>query len=437
MAAAIQSTLLLILFRLSSTIQSRPEVSIQVAPDRHTGRVSVFFRIVQALDWVIALSWLARALVWRHKLRHVPDLNRMAETHAAQPLPLLSVVVPARNEAAGIAATIRSLLASKDVHLQILAVNDRSSDDTGVIMDRLAESLSSDRRVPGKTLQVLHVGELPPGWLGKTHAMALAANHASGEWLLFTDGDVLFHPEALRRVLTYATSSRADHLVLLPTILLGGWGETMLIAFLQVLSIWALRPWRVADPRRPDSIGVGAFNLIRRETYDALGGWEALRMEILEDLALGRRVKMRGFAQRLVLGLDLVRVRWARGAFGVVENLTKNLFALFGFRPERLLGFVCGLAIFTLFPLAVLLHALWLPTAIMLLALCLAYQEVGKYQHFSAAQMPMYPVAAALLIYALLRSMLLALWHGGVNWRGTFYSLRELRMQSKSEVSNH
>ena len=140
----------------------------------------------------------------------------------------------------------------------------------------------------------------------------------------------------------------------------------MLIAFLQVLSIWALRPWRVADPAaRRDSIGVGAFNLIRREAYDALGGWEALRMEILEDLALGRRVKARGFAQRLVLGLDLVSVRWARGALGVVENLTKNLFAVFHFRPELLLGCVCGLALFTLFPLAACLAgpALWWPTA--------------------------------------------------------------------------
>ena len=264
--------------------------------------------------------------------------------------------------------------------------------------------------------------------------MALAAQHATGEWLLFTDGDVLFRPDALRRALQYATSSGADHLVLLPTILLRSWGERMLIAFLQVLSVWALRPWRVPDPRaRRDSIGVGAFNLIRREAYDALGGWEALRMEVLEDLALGRRVKARGFAQRVALGLDLVGVRWARGAFGVVGNLTKNLFALFHFRPELLLGCVCGLAIFTLFPLAACLAgpALWWPTALMLISLSLAYQQMGRYQHFSAAQMPMYPVAALLLLYALLRSMCLALWYGGVSWRGTFYSLRELRQQSK------
>jgi glycosyltransferase involved in cell wall biosynthesis len=391
--------------------------------------VPVFFRIVQVVDWLVALSWLMRVLLWRRMLRHVPDLTRTVETHPA--LPVLSVIVPARNEAAGIAATLRSLLAAEGVDLQILAVNDRSSDQTGAIM----EALSAEGAAPGKTLQILHLTELPSGWLGKTHAMALATQHATGEWLLFTDGDVLFRPDALRRALCYATSSGADHLVLLPTILLRSWGERMLIAFLQVLSIWALRPWRVADPAaRRDSIGVGAFNLIRREAYEALGGWEALRMEVLEDLALGRRVKVRGFAQRVVLGLDLVGVRWARGVFGVVENLTKNLFALFGFRPELLLGFVCGLAIFTLFPLAACLAgpALWWPTGLMLIALFLAYQQLGRYQHFSAAQMLLFPAAAFLLLYALLRSMFLALWHGGISWRGTFYCLRELRGQSKN-----
>jgi cellulose synthase/poly-beta-1,6-N-acetylglucosamine synthase-like glycosyltransferase len=391
----------------------------------------VFFRIMLVLDWLVALAWMMRVLVWRRMLRRVPDLTRTIHADLSRPLPALSVIVPARNEAANISATLRSLLAAEGVELQIIAVNDRSTDQTGAIMEGVAESLAGE----DKTLQILHVTDLPPGWLGKTHAMALAAQHAKGEWLLFTDGDVLFDPDALRRALEYAIFSGADHLVLMPTIMLRSRGERMMIAFLQVLSIWALRLWRVPDPAaRRDSVGVGAFNLIRREVYDALGGWQALRMEVLEDLALGRRVKARGFAQRVALGLDLVSVRWAQGAFGVVENLTKNLFALFHFRPEWLLAFVCGLAMFTLFPLAACLagQALWWPTGIVLIALFLAYQQVGRYDHFSAAQMLLFPAAAVLLLYALLRSMCLALWRGGVSWRGTFYSLRELRKQAKN-----
>jgi cellulose synthase/poly-beta-1,6-N-acetylglucosamine synthase-like glycosyltransferase len=389
----------------------------------------VFFRMVQALDWLISLAWLLRVLVWRRMLQRVPDLLHSSYVGT---LPRLSVIVPARNEAPNIAATLRSLLAAEGVVLQIIAVNDRSTDQTGAIMEHVAQSVAQE----GKTLEVLHVAELPSGWLGKTHAMALAAQHATGAWLLFTDGDVLFHPDALCRALKYATYSGADHMVLLPTLVLRSPGERMMVSFLQVLSIWALRPWRVADPRaRRDSIGVGAFNLIRREVFDALGGWEPLRTKIVEDLALGRQVKACGFAQRAALGLDLVRVRWAEGAFGVVENLTKNLFALFRFRPEWVLGFACGLAMFTLFPLAACVagHAMWWPTGILLIAFFLAYQRMGEYHHFSAAQMITFPAASLLLLYALLRSMWVALWRGGITWRGTFYSLRELRWRRRDE----
>ena len=224
-------------------------------------------------------------------------------------------------------------------------------------------------------------------------------------------------------------TSRADHVVVFPTILMHTWSERMMIAFLQVLSVWAMRPWKVPDPRaRRDAIGMGAFNMIRRDVYDALGGWEALRMEVVEDLALGRRVKASGYAQRVAVGVDLVSVRWANGAFGVVENLTKNLFAFFGFRPALLLAFACGITMFTLFPLAVVWVSPY-PAAVLMraIALFLLYQQAGKYHHFSAAQLPMFPLAAVLLLYALFRSMAVALWRGGITWRGTFYPLSELR----------
>jgi hypothetical protein len=126
-------------------------------------------------------------------------------------------------------------------------------------------------------------------------------------------------------------------------------------------------------------------------------------------------------------------VRWAQGAFGVVDNLTKNLFALCRFRPELVLGAVCGLALFSLFPFAACLggSALCWPAGLLLLALFVAYQQTGKYHHFTAVQMLTFPVASVLFLYALLRSMSLALWRGGIFWRGTFYSLRELRQRAE------
>ena len=376
-----------------------------------------YFRILQVVDWLIALAWMARVLEWRSQLHRVPDLTRTLFT--TESVPRLSVIVPARNEEDSIAATLASLLASEGVDLEIIVVDDRSTDETGAIVDSLRDQV-----------QVLHVSELPERWLGKTHAMALAAERATGEWLLFTDADILFAPDALRRALALAVSSHADHLVLLPTVLLRTWGERMMISFLQVLAIWAMRLWRVPNPRaQRDAIGVGAFNLLRRDVYEELGGWEALRMEVLEDLALGRRLKAEGFRQQVAFGVDLVGVRWASGALGVINNLTKNLFALFTFRPARVLGFTCGLCVFTLLPLLACLagRSFWWPAVVQLVALGIAYQKTGKYHHFTAAQLSLFPLASFLLQYALLRSMVIALRAGGITWRGTFYPLNDLR----------
>ena len=232
-----------------------------------------------AMDWFIALAWLHRVLRWRRMLPTVADLVHTSYAGSSRKLPSLSVIVPARNEARNIAPTLRSLIAAQGVALEIIAVDDRSTDETGAVMQAVREEVGE---AADKLLQVLRVTELPAGWLGKTHAMALGAQHATGEWLLFTDADVLFQPDALRRALDYATWSGGDHMVLLPTILLQTPGERMMVSFLQTVSVWALRPWRVADPLARDSIGVGAFNMLRREVYDALGdgkrcAWRCLR----------------------------------------------------------------------------------------------------------------------------------------------------------------
>jgi hypothetical protein len=391
---------------------------------------AVLIPAVLTLDWLVAMAWLLRALAWWLQIKRVPDLTKISPDVRSPVLPglgvRLSVIVPARNEAAKIAATLRSLLDCTGVDLEILAVDDRSSDETGAIMDQIA--------VDHPALRVLHIAALPAGWLGKTHAMSAGARDATGEWLLFTDGDVVFAPEALHKGLALAIASAADHFVLLPTVLLGSFGERMMISFLQVFAIWGPRPWLVPNPRaRRDAIGVGAFNMLRREAYDAIGGWEALRMEVVEDLALGYLIKKRGLRQRVALGRGLVSVRWVEGAFGVVENMAKNLFAVFSFRIAALVGFVLLFALFTLFPLAMLATgpaARWAAGA-MLIAVFLAYRCQSRYQPFSAWEMVWFPVASALMLYILLRSMFVVLLRGGVTWRGTFYPLRELRQYQR------
>jgi glycosyltransferase involved in cell wall biosynthesis len=390
-------------------------------------------RVVLCLDWLVASVWLWRVLVWRRMLRKVPDLTQVeiasASESAPSALPSITVIVPARNEAQDIAATLDSLLDSSGIPLEIIAVDDRSNDETGAIMDEAARKAVAQ----SKKLQVLHVTELPKGWLGKTHAMALAARHATGEWLLFTDADVRFRQDALRRALAFAISSKADHFVLMPTLEFRSAGERMMLAFLQVMANFSVRLWHVPDPdARRDAIGIGAFNMIRREVYDAIGGWESFRMEVVEDLALGRRIKRLGFAQRVAVGQNLISLRWVQGSFGVVENLAKNLFAVFRFRSLLLFSFLPVFLLFTLFPLAAAFDGVGAvcATAVMIFAVLLAYHRQAEYQPFTAWEALSFPVASTLMFYTLLRSMVVVLARRGIFWRGTFYPLSELRKQS-------
>lgn len=343
------------------------------------------------------------------------------------PVPRITVIVPARNEAAAIEATLRSLLA-QTIPLEILAVDDRSTDATRAIMDRLA----AEPAPAGKFLSVIHIDTLPAGWMGKNHAMALAARQTGTPWLLFTDGDVLFQPDTLERALCFADDSGADHVVLLPTLILKTPGERMMAAVFQSLTLLAWRPWKVADPRaKRESIGMGAFNLVRAEAYRAAGGFEAFPMEILEDLRLGRELRHRGCRQRMVFGRDLIRLHWAAGAFGMVNNLTKNIYATFRFRPTLLLGAWLGLLVFCGVPLA----GLFAPSALIrifsllsLLMVALLYQQASRfYTRIHLGWVLTFPIAVALVLYAMLRSMFLTLTRGGVVWRGTFYPLRDLR----------
>jgi hypothetical protein len=260
--------------------------------------------------------------------------------------------------------------------------------------------------------------------------MWTASLQADGEWLLFTDADVLFKPDALRRALTCAETEGADHLVMFPYMIMKRPGEKMMIAFFQMLFVFGHRPWKVADPDTKDHMGVGAFNLIRRPVYDAIGTYQRLRMEVLDDMKLGKVVKNAGYAQRTAFGGDLISIRWARGAMGVVRNLTKNFFALMSFQWPRALLSCLGLALLNLMPfIGVVMARGWarLPYAVAMLAMFLIYVGMWRKSPILPYYFFLHPVSTILFVYTMMRSMLLTLGRGGVVWRGTFYPLAELK----------
>lgn len=381
-------------------------------------------------SWLIALLWSWRAAEAALGLRRVDNLLDGKWDALPEGGPKLVVIVPARNEEANIEACLDSLLGQDYANLHILAVDDRSTDRTGELMESIAEQ-------DPQRLSTLSITDLPTGWLGKTHAMAYAARHAEAvhrpEWLLFTDADILFATDAIRRSLVAAVRERADHFITLPTPVIRRLDEGAFLGFFQVMGFLAVRLWRVSDPRSlRDSIGVGAFGLIRASAYRQIGGFEALRMEILEDVNLGRRVKSAGLRQGVAFGRDLVRVHWAPGALGIVEVLTKNLFSVFRFRISLVLLTAGAMALTTIGPLAGLaFSATRAPALVALCAIAFFFRLGRRYAGTSAWGFPLFPLAALLFLYSLLRSTWITLRQGGVRWRGTFYSLEELRKNAE------
>jgi len=377
---------------------------------------------------ILALVWFSRLLDAALGMPKVADISRPEwDRKPATPIgnPRVSIIVPARNEEENVAAALSTMLKIDYDNYEVIAVNDRSTDRTGDVMDRVAATPEAVGR-----LKIIHVSELPHGWLGKVHAMWSAANQANGDWLLFTDADVLFRPDVLTRAQAYAEAERADHLVLFPRMIMEGPGERIMVAFFQTLFVFGHRPWKVADPKSKDHIGVGAFNLIRRRVYDAVGTYEALRFEVLDDMKLGKIVKNAGYAQRNVYGADLISLRWVKGAMGMVNNLTKNFFAVLSFQWWRLLLSAFALAFLNLTPfLGIWFAHGWarLPYAVALASIFGIYVGMSWESDVPAYYFVLHPIGATLFVYILLRSMILTLARGGVVWRGTFYPLEDLR----------
>lgn len=387
--------------------------------------------------WLVAgvllgADWIRRSVAAAQGTRKLADITSPewdCMPRSSAPQPSLRVVVPARNEEQKIEQCLRSLLALDYPEVEICAVDDRSTDATGAIMDRL-------RCEFGDRLKVIHIRQLPEGWLGKTHAMWEGARESPSDWILFTDGDVLFRPDSMRRALVYAELHNCDHLVLLPTMIMHKFGERMMLGFFSFASMLFLRAWKVRDPKARDAIGTGAFNLVRRSVYEAIGTYAALRAEVIDDLRLGESIKRHGFRQDCVLGHRLVSLRWAAGAFGVVDNLRKNLFGLFRFR-----WWLAALA-----SLAALIYHLgpWLGIvlapgyakvgfAVALCSVALHYLTVSRYSRISPWYFVTQPVGAVMFVYSLLNSAFSYLIHGGVMWRGTIYKVGTQTLAAKQD----
>ncbi|HEV8600270.1 MAG TPA: glycosyltransferase family 2 protein [Gemmatimonadales bacterium] len=336
--------------------------------------------------------------------------------------PLVSIVVAARDEARGIEAAARSLLTQRYPAFEIVAVDDRSTDATGEILERLARA---DPR-----LRVIHVRELPKGWLGKNHGLSVGAAAARGEWLLFTDADVVMAPETLARAVGFAERRGLDHLAVLPDIRLPG---LLLSAFGTGFICWGtaiLRPWKARDPRSWRFVGIGAFNLVRAAAYRRAGGHEPIRLRPDDDLKLGKILKRSGARSDFLLGKGLISVEWYHSVPEAIDGLMKNTFSVVEYRLLPMLAGVPLYLVGGLGPLAAFGFGSgplrWIAAAAVtsqLGIMLFGTRESGAPRRVAL----LYPVVALLFAWIILRALVLNLAQRGIVWRGTFYPLAELR----------
>lgn len=357
-------------------------------------------------------------------MRLIPRVKDIPLPDMPGELPSLSVVIAARNEQRRIGDCLESLAASEYPRIEVIVVNDRSDDKTGEIADSYAA------RFP-RLFRVIHVSEVPSGWLGKCHALSTGAGQASGDFILFTDADVIFDPMALAHVLAHADRERADQVVVFPDTITYTFLEKVTTTAFAAIFVTRFNPLHAMRRRSAGYIGAGAFNLVRRRVYERIGGHRFLRLHVIDDLALGKLVKYAGGVVRLLVSGGMVRVRWQESFRQTISGFDKNAFAAMNYNPVR--AVVAATLLFLVFWYGVIGLFLGPPGARILSALLLVVQPAMLYRAFRSVQHVHWiyavtlPLGAAFISWAIIRSTAITLWQGGVRWRGSFYPLTDLR----------
>jgi chlorobactene glucosyltransferase len=358
------------------------------------------------LDLASATLLAVMLLIAFYNLRTAQRLEHAP--HAAR-TPLVSLLIPARNEAENLPQTLPLVSSLEYPELEILVLDDGSTDDTA--------NLVRERAARDPRLQLISGSALPPGWLGKNWACHQLARAARGEVLLFCDADVSPERAAVIRTIALMQHAAADVLTAIPRQRFGSWVESAVIPLIVHLPLLALLPLRqVSQSASPAlSMANGQWLAFTRNAYERSGGHAAVRSEVVEDVALGRRAKVAGLRLLPVIANRTLEVRMYRGAAAVVEGFGKNLYALLGARPHT---FGVGLVVFVLcavYPWAAAL--LGKTGALLPLALLIALRAlaVRLFRHGWSSVL-LHPLGALLTLGIAARSALGAC-RGGVLWK--------------------
>lgn len=386
--------------------------------------MQTFDVILYLLSCVCIAAWLTFLLRSAYHGSSIKPLPVVTNTTSSEKV---SIIIAGRNEEAVIERCLRSLLAIKYQNIEFIIINDRSTDSTGTILDSFA---SNDKRI-----KPVHITSLPDGWIGKLHALNIGTQQATGQWLLFSDADIHFEETCITSSIEYANANKLDHLALLPD---DRSQHNKLLVPLFVfafggLFIQRIKAKEIGKPGSKSFAGVGAFNLVRRSTFERTPGFEWLKMEVIDDGGLGLMIHNAGGKSALLDSNGLLSFEWYPTLKEAIKGLEKNAFAGFAnYSFPKAALMLISMWMTTLFPLVISLirtdFYLFLSTVLLysiLPAISTFFVNGGvKIKPLIAALLPL---GYFFISLGVLNSTVQAWKNKGLRWRDTFYSLDELR----------
>ncbi|HTT44449.1 MAG TPA: glycosyltransferase family A protein [Thermoplasmata archaeon] len=348
----------------------------------------------------------------------MPRLDPSPPTTVRDALPTVSVIIAARNEEQDLPATLDDLLVQDYPGLEIIVVEDGSTDRTGAVIDARAPAV---RRVDPPPL--------PDGWVGKSWACWNGARAATGEWFLFMDADVRTHPTAVRTTMEWALREHADLTTIAPQVEMRTFWERLVLPFYIQVVLTYFRTPHVNRPGSKTAMANGQYWLTPRTTYEAMGGHEAIRSIVLEDVAIARRYRAAGRAIRVAWAPRLAETRMYRNRKEMFEGLLKNIHGT-EFSAARLVGSIAGLIGLFLLPLGLLpLGLLTGSLALTVMGGILYFALFGKHVVFARAVGSravyglLFPIAVAYYVVLVATSLGRGLRGKPVAWKGRAYPM--------------
>jgi glycosyltransferase involved in cell wall biosynthesis len=385
-------------------------------------------RIVLGLYTAIVAAWPIRHLVLTIIARKIDVLTAQSPRYSGPEPPLVTAIIPARNEEADLADCLATVRAQDYPNLEILIVDDRSHDATAAIAGRLA---AVDHRV-----RLLTINDLPPGWTGKTHALHVAAAEAQGAWFWFLDADTRHAPASLAIVMEYARVQGAALASLVPDMRCATFWEGVVNPLAGIVLMRSYPPFLVNRDDHPLAFANGQYILIERSAYEAAGGHRAVRDRFVEDIYMAKNVKGIGRPIRVALGTEISTTRMYTSLPRVVRGWSRILYDALGRRPWPLIGKIIeplifsqtgGLALLAALGLLMSGHAgpfawwlLALSVVHLVLQLSVLYRMYRMSSPSAARYAVCYPLAGLISDWILLRALVMC-WTGRVTWRGTSY----------------